>query len=129
MQEAVVNVDGGLELLQASGFELVFDESSPEPQAAAALAPGMSSQSQGSTSAGLAQSGSQSSSGLPFGDAWLKGTSDAEASGQGQMAPAMAEVSSCTITTSFWQASLLCRTDPFLKMHCNVPAIRQVVAA
>jgi len=28
-------VDGGLELLQASGFELVFDESSPEPQAAA----------------------------------------------------------------------------------------------
>lgn len=34
VQQAVVNVDGGLELLQASGFELVFDESSPEPQAA-----------------------------------------------------------------------------------------------
>lgn len=28
-------MDGSLELLQASGFELVFDESSPEPQAAA----------------------------------------------------------------------------------------------
>ncbi|DBB14421.1 TPA: hypothetical protein ACH3X3_004718 [Trebouxia sp. C0006] len=35
VQQCVVNVDGGLELLQASGFELVFDESSPEPQAAA----------------------------------------------------------------------------------------------
>ncbi|KAL0035323.1 hypothetical protein WJX77_000882 [Trebouxia sp. C0004] len=35
VQQCVVNVDGSLELLQASGFELVFDESSPEPQAAA----------------------------------------------------------------------------------------------
>ena len=35
MQQCVVNVDGSLELLQASGFELVFDESSPEPWAAA----------------------------------------------------------------------------------------------
>lgn len=33
VQQCVVNVDGGLELLQASGFELVFDESSAEPQA------------------------------------------------------------------------------------------------
>ncbi len=35
VQQCIVNVDGGLELLQASGFELIFDESSPEPQAAA----------------------------------------------------------------------------------------------
>lgn len=39
VQQAVVDVDGSLELLQASGFELVFDESSPEPQAAATPMP------------------------------------------------------------------------------------------
>lgn len=31
VQDTVVNVDGGLELLQACGFELVFEESTPEP--------------------------------------------------------------------------------------------------
>ena len=147
VQQAVVNVDGGLELLQASGFELVFDESSPEPQAAAAAVPAMSSQSQGSDAEGLAQSGSQSqgsnanglaqsgsqsqgsnanglaqsgsrsqsshaeglaqsgsqsSSGPPFGDSVLKGTPNAEASEQGQVAPTMAEVSSCQHITSIF---------------------------
>ena len=34
VQQAVVNVDGALELLQASGFELVFEEASPEPETA-----------------------------------------------------------------------------------------------
>lgn len=32
VRDTVVNVDGGLELLQACGFELVFEESTPEPQ-------------------------------------------------------------------------------------------------
>ena len=36
VQQAVVNVDGALELLQASGFELVFDDSSAEPQSSSA---------------------------------------------------------------------------------------------
>lgn len=45
----MVDVDGSLELLQASGFELVFDESSPEPQASAAPMPTKDIPSEGST--------------------------------------------------------------------------------
>ncbi len=61
VQQAVVNVDGGLELLQASGFELVFDESSPEPQAAALSQRQESASPDGTTSPALSQSDSQPS--------------------------------------------------------------------
>lgn len=32
VQDTVVNVDGALELLQACGFELVFEDGTPEPR-------------------------------------------------------------------------------------------------
>ena len=43
VQDTVVNVDGALELLQACGFELVFEDGTPEPQ------PQSSSQTEGSS--------------------------------------------------------------------------------
>ena len=90
VQQAVVNVDGGLELLQASGFELVFDDSSPEPQSAA---------STGNLSGELAHSGSQLSSALPLADAPSLGTPSCEPAGrgQGQASTAVAEVGSHTL--------------------------------
>lgn len=57
VQQAVVDVDGSLELLQASGFELVFDESSPEPQASAAPIPTKDTPSQASTDERLSPAG------------------------------------------------------------------------
>ena len=78
VQQAVVDVDGGLELLQASGFELVFDESSPEPQASAAPMP-----TTGTPPQGLACSETQSRADLPIQEASLKGTTSAESAGQG----------------------------------------------
>ena len=83
VQQAVVDVDGGLELLQASGFELVFDESSPEPQASAAPMPTTGTPPQGSPDQGLACSEHQSRADLPIEEALLKGTTSAESAGQG----------------------------------------------
>lgn len=97
VQQAVVDVDGGLELLQASGFELVFDESSPEPQAAAAPSPTMSTPQQGATDRRLAHSESQSSAGLPFEEASSKGTASAEPP---QQEAASAEVGSAQLHSS-----------------------------
>lgn len=62
VQQAVVNVDGGLELLQASGFELVFDESSPEPQAATSTPPLGSDSSNPASDAALSYTANQADS-------------------------------------------------------------------
>lgn len=82
VQQAVVDVDGGLELLQASGFELVFDESSPEPQASAAPVPIIGTPPQGTTDEGLACSESQVKANLPLEEASMKGPTSAESAGQ-----------------------------------------------
>ena len=59
VQDTVVNVDGGLELLQACGFELVFEKGTPEPQSQTSppsqspdTAPGSQTASQTDTSSG-----------------------------------------------------------------------------
>lgn len=79
----MVDVDGSLELLQASGFELVFDDSSPGPQASAAMPPTVTTLPQGSTAEGLPLLGSQSSAGLPSEEASPKGTNKSESPEQG----------------------------------------------
>ena len=104
VQQAVVDVDGGLELLQASGFELVFDESSPECQASAAPMPTIGTPLQNSTDKGLACSESQSRADLPIEEASLRGTTSAQS--PGQRAPiaavdaAQTEVRTCTVNIS-----------------------------
>lgn len=45
VQDTVVNVDGGLELLQACGFALMFEEGTPEPQSQVSLHPCSTQQS------------------------------------------------------------------------------------
>lgn len=90
VQQAVVDVDGGLELLQASGFELVFDESSPEPQASAAPKHTTDSPPQGSTDKRLAQSEkSHLKAELPIEQAPREGTTGSESAGQGTPASAV----------------------------------------
>ncbi|KAL3148606.1 hypothetical protein ABBQ38_014034 [Trebouxia sp. C0009 RCD-2024] len=82
VEQAVVNVDGGLELLQASGFELVFEDSSPEPQAAATPPPTGSPPPQNSIDSGVSPRESQSSAGWPIGEASSQGTNNTGTSGQ-----------------------------------------------
>ena len=58
VQDTVVNVDGGLELLQACGFELVLEESTPEIESQTSSPPQASSDTtaQGSQSASQTES-------------------------------------------------------------------------
>lgn len=93
VEQAVVNVDGGLELLQASGFELVFEDSSPEPQAAATPPPTGSPPPQNSIDSGVSPRESQSSAGWPIGEASSQGTNNTGTSGQNHSGTAtLAEV-------------------------------------
>lgn len=93
VEQAVVNVDGGLELLQASGFELVFEDSSPEPQPAPTTPPTGSPPPQNSIDDGAPPRESQSSAGWPIGEASPEGTNNPGPSGQASSGTAtLAEV-------------------------------------